>query len=104
MHRLIMNTPDGMVVDHINGNGLDNQKVNLRNCTDGENKRNRNMPRGNTSGLKGVSWSKQNKKWDARISTNNKQICLGTFSNKEDAYRAYVDACQKYHGNFAKYD
>lgn len=56
MHRLIMNAPDGLQVDHRNHNGLDNRRENLRICTNTENSRNRRIRRDNTTGFKGVHW------------------------------------------------
>jgi hypothetical protein len=58
MHRLVMNAPNGTQVDHINGNGLDNRRKNLRFCTTKQNLRNRGKNSRNTSGYKGVSWAK----------------------------------------------
>ena len=101
MHREIMSNPKDMGVDHIDGNGLNNQRKNLRNCTSGENSRNRGKQINNTSGFKGVSWRKQKKRWRASISLNKKQIHLGYFSNKEEASKVYKKACDKYHGEFS---
>ena len=103
MHRVIMKTRKGMQVDHKDGNGLNNQRINLRNVTHAENQRNKGKLRNNTSGYKGVSWSKQNKKWQVQIKLNGKGIRVGQFSSKEDAYEAYCAACIKFHGEFAKF-
>lgn len=102
MHRLIMDTSIGMEVDHIDGDGLNNQRKNLRNCTKFENAKNRLIGKNNKSGFKGVSWNKQKKKWHAYISCNKKLMSLGFFSTKEDAYKSYCDACTKYHREFSK--
>lgn len=102
MHRVIMWSPDGMVIDHIDGNKLNNQKKNLRVCSPTDNKRNRGMSRRNTSGYKGVYWQRANKKWYAAINTDERFLNVGSFENKEDAARAYNAAASKYHGEFAK--
>lgn len=101
LHRLIMNAPNGMAVDHINGNIADNRKSNLRICVNSENLRNRGAQRNNTSGYKGVSWCKQSNKWRSSICLNKKRIYLGLFTNKLDAANAYNQAAIKYFGEFA---
>lgn len=112
MHRLIMELCGydltGKVVDHINHNTLDNTKNNLRVCTQAENTRNRGSQKNNTSGYKGV-WQNRNIykdkiyiSWAAQIRHNTKKIHLGCFKTKEEAYKAYCDACINYHGEFAK--
>lgn len=98
MHRVILNAPAGMDVDHKNGNGLDNQKKNIRICTHSQNLFNQGKYKNNTSGLKGVSIHR--KKWIAKISVNSKRIELGYFKTKELAYQAYCSASIKYHGEF----
>lgn len=102
MHRLIMNAPNGLEVDHKNGNKLDNRRSNLRLCTKAENHRNRGLQKSNTSGYKGVCWSKRNKKWIARIAFNGKRYDLGYFSDIRKAAQAYNNAAKKYHKEFAK--
>jgi len=102
MHRVIMDLSIGMEVDHIDGDGLNNQRKNLRVCTHLQNLKNRGIPKGNKSGYKGVSFYKRVKKWVAFIGVNGKNIGLGYFLTKEDAYKAYCDACIKYHGDFYK--
>lgn len=101
LHRLIMNAPDGMAVDHINGDITDNRKSNLRICVNSENLRNRGAQRNNKSGYKGVSWHKPTGKWVAMICINKKRKYLGVFINKKDAAIAYNEASIKYHGEFA---
>ena len=101
MHRFIMSTNKGLVVDHLNGDTLDNRKCNLRNCTHGENLKNQKISIKNTSGYKGVSWNKNHKSYEAKINNNNITIQIGNFKNIIDAARAYNEAAVKYHGEFA---
>lgn len=89
MHRLIMGFPDGPV-DHLDGNGLDNRKVNLRACSNAENRRNRPKQVNNKSGYKGVYWHKQRKRWNAKIRHNHKNISLGLFDDPQEAHQAYL--------------
>lgn len=86
MHRVILKAPPGnLVVDHINGNGLDNRKKNLRLCTIGENNNNRHSKnKNNSSGFRGVWWSKHDNAWRATA----KRIHLGSFKTKADAAKA----------------
>lgn len=99
MHRLIMNTPTGMNTDHIDHNGLNNQRHNLRVCTQSQNMCNRfNSTRGKVK-YKGVSKSKCGYK--AYIFHNGKQINLGRFTDVIKAAEAYDEAAKKYHGEFA---
>lgn len=101
MHRQVLSVPDDMDVDHINGNGLDNRKSNLRICTTKENCSNRKINKNNKSGFKGISWSKKGGAWSASIGVNNKRLHLGYYKNKEDAARAYNHAAKILHGEFA---
>lgn len=103
LHRYIMNTPDGMDTDHIDGNSLNNQRKNLRVCTRSQNKMNVGKRRDNESGYKGVSWSKTRKKWVSHIWVNGKGYNLGGFDSKLKAYEAYCNACISYHGEFRHY-
>jgi hypothetical protein len=103
MHRLLTEAPKGREVDHKDGNGLNNQRVNLRVCTDQENRQNRCKPSHNKSGYKGVSWHKRSKKWHAQIGANGiKMKSLGYFTNKIEAAKAYDSAARKYHGEYAR--
>lgn len=94
MHRLIMNCPRGMFVDHLNGNGLDNRRSNLRICTHAENTKNQKS-RGGKSQYRGVT--AHGDKWRARITVNYKRIHLGLFEDEEDAYLAVLAAQEKYY-------
>jgi hypothetical protein len=102
MHRVIMNCPSGLVVDHIDGNTLNNQKINLRICSRSQNSMNKNVDIDSGSGFKGVSWSKGDGKWRARIRLNGKSIWLGNFCSADEAARAYDNAAKKLFGEFAK--
>lgn len=102
MHREIMKTPKGMHTDHINGNGLDNRRNNLRICNSSKNQRNSGKHKNNTSGYKGVFWHNRGKKWQASIGLNSKLKHLGLYSTKEEAAIAYNEAAKKYFGGFAR--
>lgn len=102
MHREILNAPDGLSIDHINGDGLDNRRENLRACTTSENQRNRGEQRNGTSGFKGVSWRKKDKGWRAQLWHLGKAIWLGCYKTKEEAALAYNKKAIELHGDFAK--
>ena len=89
------------IIDHIDRNGLNNQRNNLRDSTRSQNNANRGLNKNNTSGYKGVCWNKQKQKWHARIRVNYKYVQLGLFDNIKDAARAYNKAALKYFGEFA---
>jgi len=98
LHRWIMNPPEGMQVDHINRNPLDNRRNNLRICTPAENYRNKSTNSNNTSGATGVTRSLS--KWKAFIRADGKNKYLGTFENIEDAIIVRKEAEIKYFGEF----
>jgi hypothetical protein len=101
-HRIITDAPKGKHVDHINGNTLDNRKINLRICSTKENIRNCKMRKNNKSGFKGVYWDKKIKKWRANICVNRKTIYLGLYESPEKASIIYWEAAKKYFGEFAR--
>ena len=100
MHRQIIHVPEGYVIDHINGNGLDNRKANLRPATVAQNAWN-SKKRNPRSGYKGVCFDKDKGLWRAAIVCNRKRIHLGYFKDKTTAAKAYDKAAKKYHGQFA---
>lgn len=101
MHRFILE-PNGKCIDHINGNGLDNRRCNLRICERHENALNRKININNLSGFKGVSWFKLVKKWRAQIQYKKIVYYLGSYEKRIDAAKAYNEAAIKFHGEFAK--
>ena len=100
MHRLISDAQRGMEVDHINMDGLDNRRENLRICTPSQNRCNIGLTKANTSGVKGVDRHKG--KWRARIQVKGKKIELGSFDSIEDAASAYMAAAGEVHGEFSR--
>jgi hypothetical protein len=102
MHRLLLNiTSNDLFVDHIDGNGLNNQRSNLRICTREQNQRNRPKNKNNKSGYKGVFWDKERNKWQAKIMVDKKPIYLGRFDDLELAGFVYQEAARKYHKEYA---
>ena len=102
LHRFIIDCPQDKVADHINHDTLDNRRENLRQCTRAENCRNSVKPKHNTSGFKGVTWDKEKNKWKAHISVDSREIHLGYFESLGDAYEKYIEASNKYHGEFGR--
>lgn len=101
MHRVIMDALITHEIDHINGNGLDNRKENLRIATKAQNQMHKQLQRNNTSGYKGVYYSEKKGKWRSAIGYNNKGYKLGWYKTKEAAAEAYNRAAVKHHGAFA---
>lgn len=99
MHRYIVDAKSGVVLDHINGDGLDNRKVNLRICTQAENSYNRNIGSKSESGFKGVNWHRG--RWQAKIKVKGKWMYLGRYHDKIKAALAYNKAAIYHFGQFA---
>lgn len=106
MHRLLLAPPDGLHVDHINGDGLDNRRANLRAVTASQNCQNIGKRRTNTSGYKGVSRVANSPKWRAQIRSADKshgcngKVYLGVFDTPEQAFAAYCEANRRLHGQY----
>lgn len=98
MHREILKAPKDMVVDHINGNTLDNRKANLRICTNRENLGNRKLNKNNTSGYRGVTKVARDGKWRASVACR----VIGDYVTAEAAAKAYDRHALKEYGKFAK--
>lgn len=92
MHRVILGLVPGdeLYGDHINRNGLDNRRSNLRVATKAQNACNSKITVDNTSGYKGVCWQSEKKKWRAQYTLGGKQKHLGYFRSKEDAAQVYA--------------
>lgn len=101
MHRLLL--PDAVMVDHTNGDGLNNRRENLRPCTQAQNLHNSGMSKRNTTGNKGVHFDKSRNKWAANIGIEGRMINLGRFTTKDEAVAARKAAELKYHGDFASH-
>lgn len=100
MHREIMNPPKGMVVDHINGNGLDNRRCNLRICTPAENVRNRRKVACGRSRFIGVFPRRD--KWHAVVTHQRKTHFVGSFDDEVEAAKARDRLALELHGPFAR--
>jgi len=97
MHRLILSFPEGLVIDHINGDTLDNRKANLRIVTRKQNSRNITKPSTNKLGVRGVQLN--GGKYVARIRVNGEEICLGRYTSIEMASNSYSNAKKLYFGD-----
>lgn len=102
MHRVILPVSQGMQVDHINGDRLDNRRANLREATHSENARNRGIGKNNKSGIKGVRWCPVLCKWMSWITVDGKRTYLGSFHDLEGAAKAYANASREMHGEFGR--
>lgn len=107
MHRLILGAKENEFVDHINGNGFDNRRENLRLCTMQQNSCNQKRRSDNKSGYRGViemvgeAHKKRKKKWLSYITHNGKRVYGGYFHTKEEAAEKFNEMAVRYHGEFA---
>jgi hypothetical protein len=102
LHRFILNeTNPKIIIDHINYNGLDNRKCNLRKCTCRQNIRHQRLHKNNTSGHRGIEWNKSNNNWRVRIKVDYNIIEIGSFNNITNAIIARNKAEKKYFKKFA---
>lgn len=100
MHREILRPPEKMETDHKDGNGLNNQRHNLRAATRSQNAQNRRKKKG-VSRFKGVSWYGRIAKWQVSIRIKNKGVHLGYFSSEIEAAQAYDSVARRCFGEFA---
>jgi hypothetical protein len=89
-------------IDHIDGNPANNKIENLREATASQNCWNQKY-KGSASGHKGITWNKQDKKWQPQLTANNKKIYLGKYDDLETAIKVYKNASEKYHKEFARF-
>lgn len=101
MHREIMQPEQGQEIDHIDGNGFNNQRINLRICTRSQNMMNMKKPKDGRSEFKGITLFR-GKQWMAQIGVNGRNIYIGMFDDPVSAAKAYNEAALKYHGEFAR--
>jgi len=100
MHRRLLGLTDSAIhVDHIDGNGLNNVRANIRVCNHAENSRNQSIRVNNSSGFKGI-WKHQKGKWQAKIVKEGRSFHLGTFESPEAAQAAYANASAMIHGEY----
>lgn len=102
MHRMILGLNDrSVIVDHIDGNGLNNQRYNLRICTPSQNQQNRKFVCGQSK-FKGVTKTRNGQRWKASILINHKRVRIGSFISEVDAAKAYDLVAKQHFGEFAK--
>ena len=102
LHRLIAGTPTGMFTDHIDGDGLNNRRSNLRTADVQQNSCNQRLSLANSSGHKGVYWHKASGLWHAQIKKDGRKYSLGYFSDVEAAAAAYSKASTEIHGEYGR--
>ena len=103
MHREVIDVPEHLLCDHVNGNGLDNRAANLRPATVSQNLCNRPKTKARTrSKYKGLEWDKIQRKWKVRIQCNGRKTYLGSFSNEIDAAKAYDEKAKELFKEYAR--
>lgn len=102
LHRVLRNAPADQYVDHINGDGLDNRRENLRLASNQQNLFNQRISRNNSSGFKGVTWEKDKSVWRAQIYMGRSRRHLGSYPTPELAHAAYAAASARLHGEFGR--
>lgn len=101
MHRFILIVPKNLVVDHINGNGLDNRRSNLRICTQSQNMMNQKRHHDSKSSYKGIWFSRDTKKWGVRIKAYGKRHYAGLFGTAVEAAKVYDFLASQFFGSYA---
>jgi hypothetical protein len=102
LHRIILGASGAQIVDHKNGNGLDNRRTNLRIVTASQNAQNAAKRKDNSSGCKGVGFHKKIGLWEAYINASGKRLNLGYHASPEQANAAYLKASAEMHGEFGR--
>lgn len=102
MHRVILGAEPGQIVDHVDGDGLNNQRSNLRFATKAQNSQNLHRPSLGQSKFRGVTWHRRSRKWQAQIQANRRYKYLGLFDTREAAALAYNRASIGLHGEFGR--
>lgn len=102
LHRYLTSPGENYVVDHVNGDSLNNSRSNLRICSRAENNRNRKLQSNNSSGFKGVYFDIHRNKWIAFIKVDGNKKFLGRFATPEAASQVYWEAAKHYYGQFAR--
>ena len=102
LHRFLLNAKRGEYCDHINMDGLDNRRCNLRIVTNVQNTWNAKKRSKSKSKYKGLAWDKRLNQWQVGIKVDGKRIFFGRFSDEEDAAHAYDEAARKYRGEYAR--
>lgn len=102
MHNVICSAPEGMVVDHINRNKLDNRKANLRAVTVQQNVWNRKIvKKGRRTRYTGIYWNKEAGKWNVRLRVNGRRKSFGYYADEVEAAKAYDAAVKEHRGEYA---
>ncbi len=102
MHAAVLGRASGMMIDHLEGNTLDNRICKLRHVTPQQNSQNQKLLKSNVSGYRGVYFHRGNGKWRARITVDGKKKSLGLFETVEAAASAYAEAARIHHGEFRR--
>ena len=102
MHKVLMPCRPGCIVDHVNGNSLDNRRCNLREATRSQNAANSRKRTSGSSRFKGVSWYKPRRQWRCALYDHGKLIDLGFFDDESEAGRAYDIEAKRVYGEFAR--
>jgi hypothetical protein len=104
LHRVLLDAPTGLYVDHINLDTLDNRKCNLRLCNHRDNLCNRDLQTNNQSGVSGVTWKKNRRTWNARIKYYGHEIHLGAYRSFIEAVQARNEGMKLLFGEFGRYN
>lgn len=102
MHVQIIGKRDDLKTDHINGNRLDNRKINLRFVTSKQNNQNRASKKISTSKFKGIYWYERRNKWIAQIKIGDKKYHLGCYDSEQDAAYVYNCWAESFFGEYAR--